>query len=70
MTHLTPVRFVALRSWWPRSVLLAVALVRERASVLRARTWRDGALLGALLYAGYARRPRAWCSPRRRSRPS
>lgn len=54
MTHVTPVRFVALRFLVAAVVLLTVALVRERSSVLRARTWRDGALLGALLYAGYS----------------
>jgi drug/metabolite transporter (DMT)-like permease len=54
MTHVTPVRFVALRFLVAAGVLLLAALVRERTHLLRAGTWRDGALLGALLYAGYA----------------
>jgi drug/metabolite transporter (DMT)-like permease len=54
MAHVTPVRFIALRFLVGGSVLLLAALVRERAHLLRARTWRDGAALGALLYAGFA----------------
>ncbi len=54
MTHVTPVRFIALRFLVAAVVLLAVALVRERRWILRPGTWRDGALMGALLFAGYA----------------
>ena len=54
MTHVTPVRFIALRFLVGGSLLLLVALLREREHLLRARTWRDGAMLGALLYLGFA----------------
>jgi len=54
MTHVTPVRFIALRFLVGGGALLLAALLRERAAVLRRRTWRDGAALGGLLYAGLA----------------
>ncbi len=54
MTHVTPVRFIALRFLVGGGVLLLLALVRERAALRARRTWRDGALLGALLYVGFA----------------
>ena len=54
MTHVTPVRFIALRFLVGGGVLLLVALMRERDALRRGRTWRDGAALGALLYAGLA----------------
>ncbi len=54
MTHVTPVRFITLRFLVGGGVLLFLALLRERAALRRGRTWRDGALLGALLYLGFA----------------
>lgn len=54
MTSIAPVRFVALRFLVAAVVLVAIALVRERAWLAKRTTWRDGALLGALLFLGYA----------------
>jgi len=54
MAHVAPVRFVALRFLVAAVVLVAIALVRERAWLAKRATWRDGALLGALLFLGYA----------------
>lgn len=53
MTHLAPVRFLALRFLFGGGLLLAVALWRERAALSRPRAWRDGALLGVVLFLSY-----------------
>jgi drug/metabolite transporter (DMT)-like permease len=48
MTHMTPVRFLALRFLVGGGILLALALLRERPALARGRTWRHGVILGAV----------------------
>ena len=54
MTHLAPVRFLALRFLIGGGLLLAIALLRERPALARGGAWRDGAILGAVLFVSYA----------------
>lgn len=53
MTHVTPVRFLALRFLFGGGLLLVIALLRERPAVRSARAWRDGAILGGVLFLSY-----------------
>ena len=54
MTMIAPIRFLALRFLVAGSVLLVVAALVQRTALLRGASWRDGALLGAVLVAGFA----------------
>lgn len=53
MTHVAPVRFLALRFLIGGGLLLVLALFRERAALFGARAWRDGAILGVVLFLSY-----------------
>lgn len=54
MTHVTPIRFLALRFLVAGPLLLLCAALFQREAVARAASWRDGALLGAILFVSYA----------------
>ncbi|MEO6462053.1 MAG: DMT family transporter [Candidatus Eisenbacteria bacterium] len=54
MTHVAPVRFLALRFLVAGPLLLVAAALFQRSALAHAATWRDGALLGALLFVSYA----------------
>lgn len=54
MTHVAPVRFLALRFLVAGPLLLVAVALFQRPALVRAATWRDGALLGAILFVSYA----------------
>jgi len=54
MTHMAPIRFLALRFLVAGPLLLAVAWLVQRPALARRSTWRDGLVLGALLSAAFA----------------
>jgi drug/metabolite transporter (DMT)-like permease len=47
------VRFLALRFLVGGGLLLVIALLRQRGALARAAAWRDGAILGAVLFLSY-----------------
>jgi drug/metabolite transporter (DMT)-like permease len=54
MTHMAPLRFLALRFLVAGPLLLALAWLVQRTALVRRTTWRDGLVLGAVLFASYA----------------
>jgi drug/metabolite transporter (DMT)-like permease len=54
MTMIAPIRFLALRFVVAGFLLLVVAALVQRPALVRFASWRDGALLGAVLFAGFA----------------
>src|SRR5688572_26950322 len=54
MTHMAPLRFLALRFLVAGPLLLAVAWLVQRPALARRATWRDGIVLGSLLVAAFA----------------
>ncbi len=54
MTHMAPIRFLALRFLVAGPLLLLGAALFQRPALVRAASWRDGVLLGAILFVSYA----------------